>query len=62
MDKKVVYGLIGGAALLVGLAVGLHWLSEKSDDVNDEQGPSIDDDIAEIGTIDRDQQGMIKWS
>jgi len=34
MDKKVMYALVGGAAL-VGAAVAFHLLSKSSDEVED---------------------------
>ena len=55
--------LIGGAAAVVALAVGLHYMSEKSSASHDdgEEEADIDDHVNEIGAIERDQQGMIKW-
>ena len=55
MDKKVVLGLVGGAAALIGLAVAMHWLNEKSTETeNGEDVLDIDSEIAEIGAIERD--------
>ena len=42
MDRKVVLGLIGGAAAIVGIAVALHWLNEKDDATGEGGGDDID--------------------
>jgi len=65
MDKKVVMGLIGGAAALVGIAVAIHFLNEKSEASGGDDGEDVADldaEIESIGAIERDQQGMIKWA
>jgi len=55
MDRKVVLGLLGGAAAIVGIAVALHWLGEKDESAGGEAGDDIDSEIAEIGPIERDE-------
>jgi len=62
MDRKVVLGLVGGIAAIVGVAVALHWLGEKDEAAGGDDTLDIDGDISEIGPIERDQNGMIKWS
>lgn len=62
MDKKVMMGLAGAAAV-VALIVGYNYMTEKAtgDNNDNNDGPSLDDDVDEIGPIERDQQGMIAW-
>lgn len=51
-----------GALSLVGIAVAYHFLSEKSvADGGEDDVADMDAEIEEIGAIERDQQGMIKW-
>ena len=63
MDKKVMM-LLGGAAALVAVAVGITYMMDKEkggsgegDEVED--ADDLDDQIAEIGAIERDQGGWI---
>ena len=64
MDKKLTMALIGGAAALVAVAVGYHYLTEKSEAGGEfeEEILDLDAEIDEIGAIERDQKGMIKWA
>ena len=64
MDKKLTMALIGGAAALVAVAVGYHYLTEKSEASGEfeEEILDLDAEIDEIGAIERDQKGMIKWA
>ena len=50
-DKKVLYALIGGAALLVGAAIISHMSSES------EPSP-IDDDLDKLGPLKREENGQ----
>lgn len=54
-DKRVVYGLIGGAAVLIGAAVLSHYMG------GEDSGNKIDDDIAQLGPLQKDGQGHIDF-
>lgn len=51
-----MYALIGGAAV-VGAAVAFHYANSKATD----DGPSLDDDLEELGALEKDDQGYIKF-
>ena len=53
-DKRVIYSLVGGAAVLVGAALLTHYLSQK------EPNP-IDDEIDSLGNLQRDATGHIEF-
>ena len=53
-----MYALIGGAAI-VGAALAFHYASQKATSEDDEQG--IDNDLEELGPIQKDDQGFIKF-
>lgn len=55
MDKKVLYALIGGFAV-VGAAVAYHMASKSAVDDDD-----IDDDLAQLGPIEYDATGYLKF-
>lgn len=55
-DKRVVYGLIGGAALLIGAAIISHYTSGQS--AEDQQ---IDDEIEKLGPLQRDNTNHIQF-
>jgi len=57
MDKKVVYALLGGAAL-VGAAVAYHLLSGSTEEVED----SLEAHLDELGAIEKDEHGCIKFA
>ena len=54
MDKKVLYALIGGAAV-VGAAVAYHFMSKS------EAEDTLDDDLDELGSLELDENGRIKF-
>lgn len=56
MDKKVLYALIGGVAV-VGAAVAYYTISKEK--VDDE--PDIEDDLAELGEPQFEASGMLKF-
>jgi len=47
MDKKVMYALIGGAAI-IGAAVAFHLISAKTEEADDDQ---LDGDLKELGEL-----------
>jgi len=51
--------ILGGAAALVGVAIGLNYLMEKGESTGDNE--EADDMVDEIGELERDQNGMIEW-
>ena len=57
MDKKVLYALIGGVAI-VGAAVAYHIASKSTEEADD-----IEDDLAELGQPEYEQSGngMLKF-
>ena len=54
MDKKVLYALIGGVAV-VGAAVAYH-LSKATEEAED-----LDDDLAQLGDPEYEPNGMLKF-
>ena len=56
MDKKVVYALIGGAAL-IGAAVAYHLFSKSSEEAEGD----IDADLDELGPLEVDENGRLKF-
>ena len=52
MDSKVKYALLGGAAL-IGAAIAFHVLGKQED--------PIDDDIGQLGPVEREDNGMLKF-
>lgn len=54
MNKKVLYALLGGAAV-VGAAVAFHFLSSK------EAGDTLGDDLEQLGPVEREENGMLKF-
>jgi hypothetical protein len=56
MDKKVMYALIGGVAL-VGAALAFHLASGKGDEVEDQ----LDNDLEKIGALKLDDKGRIEF-
>lgn len=55
MDKKVMYALIGGAAV-IGAAVAFHFMGKA-----DSESDSMDADLDQIGALDLDEEGRIKF-
>lgn len=55
MDKKVMYALIGGAAV-IGAAVAYHLLSQT-----EEAEESLDSDLNQLGELELDDNGRIKF-
>jgi hypothetical protein len=55
MDKKVMYALIGGVAV-VGAAVAFHLMSGKSE-VED----ALDGDLEQLGPLKLDDQNRIEF-
>lgn len=53
-DKKIVYGLLVGAAVLVSAALISHYYSDKQTD-------TIDDEIGALGVLQRDDSGHIEF-
>jgi len=49
MDKKVMYALIGGVAV-IGAAVAFHMLGKA-----DSEGDAMDEDLNQIGALDLDE-------
>jgi hypothetical protein len=49
MDKKVMYALLGGVAI-IGAAVAFHMASGKGDEVEEQ----LDSDLEKIGTLKLD--------
>lgn len=58
MDKKVVYALIGGAAV-IGAAVAYHFLSGNSESEGVEE--EIENHLDELGQLEKDAHGFIKF-
>jgi hypothetical protein len=56
MDKKVLYALIGGVAV-VGAAVAYHLASRSAEEADD----GIDDDLAQLGPPEMEPNGMLKF-
>ena len=56
MDKKVLYALLGGAAV-VGAAVAFHLLGKASEEADD----GLDAEIAELGELELDANGFIEF-
>ena len=56
MDKKVMYALMGGVAV-IGAAVAFHLLS-KSESEADE---TLDNDLEKVGPLELDAQGRIEF-
>ena len=56
MDKKVMYALIGGVAVL-GAAVAYHLANRQSEEVEDD----IEDDLAQLGEPQYEPSGMLKF-
>lgn len=54
MDKKVLYALIGGVAV-VGAAIAYHMASKSTEEVD------MDDDLAELGQPEYEPNGMLKF-
>lgn len=57
MDKKVLYALLGGVAL-VGAAIAFHYLGSK--EVNEEE-EKLDADLEELGELETEDNGHIKF-
>jgi hypothetical protein len=55
MDKKVMYALIGGVAV-VGAAVAFHILSRSS-----EADEELDGDLEQLGPLELDTNGTIEF-
>lgn len=55
MDKKVLYALIGGVAV-VGAAVAYHLASKSTEEAED-----MDDDLAQLGQPEYEPNGMLKF-
>ena len=55
MDKKVLYALIGGVAV-VGAAIAYHFMA-KGESAED----TLDDDLDELGSLELDENGRIKF-
>lgn len=53
-DKRVMYGLLGGAAVLVGAALISHYLSQKEPD-------AFNEDVDGLGPLQRDGTGHIEF-
>lgn len=53
-DKRVVYGLLGGAAVLVGAALISHFMQDKETN-------QIDDELEKLGVLSRDNSGHIEF-
>ena len=58
MRKEVMYALIGGAAI-VGAAVAYHLASQKAS--ADDDADTLDNDLEELGEIQKDEQGFLKF-
>jgi hypothetical protein len=56
MDKKVMYAILGGAAV-VGAAVAYHFLSSASEEADD----SLEADLQELGELQEDERGFIEF-
>ena len=56
MDKKVMYALIGGAAV-VGASVAYYLASKSVEDSND----GIDHDLDQLGPVQMDANGMLNF-
>lgn len=56
MDKKVVYALLGGAAV-IGAAIAYHFYSSSTEGVEDEMDAHLD----ELGPLQKDHYGNIKF-
>jgi hypothetical protein len=55
MDKKVLYALIGGAAV-VGAAIAYHFISNS-----EQEADALEDDLDELGPLELDENGRIKF-
>ena len=53
-DKRIVYGLLGGAAVLVGAALISHYFQDK-------EGDKLGAEIDSLGTLTRDASGHIEF-
>jgi hypothetical protein len=56
MDKKVLYALIGGVAV-VGAAVAYHLASKSIEEADD----GIDDELEQLGPPEMEPNGMLKF-
>lgn len=56
MDKKVLYALIGGVAV-VGAAVAYHMASKSAEEADD----GIDEDLEQLGPPEMEANGMLKF-
>jgi hypothetical protein len=56
MDKKVMYALVGGIAV-IGAAVAYHLANRQSEEIEDD----IEDDLAQLGAPDYEANGMLKF-
>jgi hypothetical protein len=56
MDKKFVYALLGGAAI-IGAAVAYHLFSKSSEEAEGD----LDADLDELGPLELDENGRIKF-
>ena len=56
MDKKVLYALIGGVAV-VGAAVAYHMASKSAEEADD----GIDEDLEQLGPPEMEGNGMLKF-
>lgn len=56
MDKKVMYALIGGAAV-IGAAVAFHFLARSSEEADD----NLDADLEQLGPLELDANGRIEF-
>jgi len=56
VDKKVMYALIGGVAV-VGAAIAFHFMSKEGDSADS----GLDDDLDQLGPLELDENGRIKF-
>ena len=54
-DKRVVYGLLGGAAVLIGAAVISHYFS------GEKESNQLDIEIDKLGLLQRDASNHIEF-
>lgn len=54
-DKRVVYGILAGAAVLVGAAVASHYFSKAGDD------DKLEQEIEKLGSLQRDNSNHIEF-
>jgi hypothetical protein len=57
MDKKVMYALIGGVAV-IGAAVAFHLLNKNAEEADD----SLDNDLEKVGPLELDAMGRIEFN